>query len=138
MRNARGNTPDHLLYGSTTKSYCKKLIAIIPKIADLSMPPPKVRTAVIYLLNKIHKQPMSIRPIVSTVNSATINLAKFLDIYLQPFMKQLPAYLKDTTQFFNDVTEVPIHSNTWLVMVDMKILYTNIPNDKGILACYEA
>ena len=81
---------------------------------------------------------MGIRPIVSTVNSATANLAEFLDIYLQPIMKQLPAYLKDTTQFINKISEIPVEQNTWLVTVDVKSLYTNIPNDEGIQACYEA
>ena len=81
---------------------------------------------------------MGIRPIVSTVNSATANLAEFLDIYLQPIMKQLPAYLKDTTQFVNEISEIPVEQNTWLVTVDVKSVYTNIPNEEGIQACYEA
>lgn len=55
---------------------------------------------------------MSIRPIVSTVNSATANLAEFLDYYLQPIMKELPAYLKDTTQFLRKIEDIPIHKDT--------------------------
>ena len=89
-------------------------------------------------LKKIHKCPMGIRPIVSTVNSATANLAEFLDHYLQPIMKQLPAYLKDTTQFLREIADIPVHGETWLVTVDVKSLYTNIPNEEGIRACYEA
>jgi len=56
-------------------------------------------TARLYLLTKTHKDPMSVRPIVSCINCATENLSKFLDTYLQPIMKELPAYIKDTTQF---------------------------------------
>ena len=74
-------------------------------------------------------------PIVSTVNSPTANLAEFLDYYLQPIMKNLPAYLKDTTQFLKEIDDIKITKDTWLVMVDVKSLYTNIPNDKGIQAC---
>ena len=83
---------------------------------------------------------MGIRSIVSTINSATANLAEFLDIYLQPIMKQLPAYLKDTTQFLCEITNIPVQTDTWLVTVDVdvKSLYTNIPNDEGIQACYKA
>ena len=51
---------------------------------------------------------MGIRPIVSTVNSPTANLAKFLDYYLQPIMKNLPAYLKDTTHFLKEIDEIEI------------------------------
>ena len=53
-------------------------------------------------------------------------------------MKQLPAYLKDTAQFINEITDIKTHTDTWLVMIDVKSLYTNIPNDEGIQACREA
>ena len=81
---------------------------------------------------------MGIRPIVSTINSPTANLAEFLDHYLQPIMRQLPACLKDTIQFLSEIADIKIHTDAWLVMVDVKLLYTNIPNDEGIRACYEA
>ena len=109
-----------------------------PKMADFCCPPNKVRTACIYFLKKIHKSPMGIRPIVSTIDSATANLAEFLDIYLQPIMKNLPAYLKDTTHFISEISDIPVQNDTWLVTVDVKSLYTNIPNEEGIQACYEA
>ena len=116
----------------------KKSGQISPRMADYCMPPPTPRTALMYFLKKIHKTPMGIRPIVSTVNSATANLAEFLDFYLQPIMKQLPAYIKDTSQFLCEITETTIPKDSWLVTVDVKSLYTNIPNEEGILACYEA
>ena len=109
-----------------------------PNMADFCMPPPQVRTACIYFLKKIHKSPMGIRPIVSTINSPTANVAEFLDIYLQPIMKQLPAYLKDTSHFISEIADIKVTKETWLVTVDVKSLYTNIPNDEGIRACHEA
>ena len=107
-------------------------------MVEYSLPPQTLRTAHIYFLKKIHKSPMGIRPIVSTINSPTANLAEFLDHYLQPIMRQLPAYLKDTTQFLSELADIKIQTDTWLVTVDVKSLYTNIPNDEGIQACYEA
>lgn len=109
-----------------------------PRMTEYCLPPTTPRTALIYFLKKIHKTPMGIRPIVSTVNSPTANLAEFLDHYLQPIMQGLPAYLKDTTQFLKEITEIETTRHTWLVTVDVKSLYTNIPNDEGIQACYEA
>ena len=53
-------------------------------------------------------------------------------------MKSLPAYLKDTGQFLEEISNIQVHKNTWLITVDVKSLYTNIPNDEGIQACYEA
>ena len=109
-----------------------------PRMAEYSLPSQTLRTAWIYFLKKIHKSPMGIRPIVSTINSLTANLAEFLDYYLQPIMRQLPAYLKDTTQFLKEITDIKIQTDTWLVTVDVKSLYTNIPNDESIQACYKA
>ena len=63
---------------------------------------------------------MSVRPIVSTIDSPTANISAFLDHYLQPVMKQLLAYLKDTTQFLNKLANIRIRPDTWLVMVDVK------------------
>lgn len=81
---------------------------------------------------------MGIRPIVSKINSPTANLDEFLDYYLQPIMKQLPAYLKDTTQFLQEIANIKVQADTWIVTIDVKSLYTNIPNKEGIQACYEA
>ena len=122
----------------STLEKLKKLGLLSPRMANYCTPPACPRTAVIYFLKKIHKTPMGIRSIVSTTNSATANLAEFLDIYLQPIMKKLPAYLKDTTQFIHEISNLTIDNNAWLVTVDVKSLYTNIPNNEGIQACYNA
>ena len=72
-----------------------------------------------YFSSKLHKNPMGIRPIVSTTNSATANLAEFLDIYLQPIVKQLPAYLNDTTQFIREISDLHVHKESWLVTINV-------------------
>ena len=109
----------------------KKLGLILPKMANYCMPPEKPKTALIYFLKKIHKNPMGIRPIVSTTNSATANLAKFLDIYLQPIMKALPAYLKDTTQFICEIANLTLDNNVWLVTIDVNHYTPIYPMSKG-------
>ena len=134
----RDHTAEVTKFVKDTLQDLKKAGLLSPKMTNFCMPPTNVRTAIIYFLKKIHKNPMDIRTIVSMVNSATANLAEFLDIYLQPIMKQPQAYLKITTQFINEILEIPVEQNTWLVTVDVKSLYTNIPNDEGIQACYEA
>ena len=116
---------------NTLKDLCTRGL-ISPNMKEYCLPPKSPRTALIYFLAKIHKNPIGIRPIVSTVNSATANLAECLDFYLQPIMKSLPAYLKDTGQFLEEISNIQVHKNTWLITVDVKSLYTNIPNDEGI------
>jgi len=73
------------------------------------------------------------KTIVSSINSATENMAQFLDHYLQPIVKNLPAYLKDT-----ELSNIRIQPDDWLVTVDVKSLYTCIPHNEGIQACHEA
>lgn len=36
------------------------------------------------------------RPIVSGINSITARIGKYIDFYLQPIVKKVPSYLKDT------------------------------------------
>ena len=138
MRLDRDYTLDVAKLLRITLEQYKKRGLLSPRMTNYCLPPNQPRTAQLYFLKKIHKCPMGIRPIVSSVNSATENLAEFLDYYLQPIMQQLPAYLKDTTQFIRETTPLTVHHDTWLVTVDVKSLYTNIPNDEGIQACYEA
>ena len=49
-------------------------------------PPKKGRTARLYYLIKIHKNPHKERPIVASCNSITENISQFEDYWLQPIM----------------------------------------------------
>ena len=81
---------------------------------------------------------MGIKPIVSSCVSPTENISQFLDYWLKPLMKALPSYLKDTSQFINEIKETHVDPNTLLVTIDVKSLYTSIPHSDGIKACKEA
>ena len=89
-----------------TKEQIQKLLTnlenskLLPwQMTSFCKPPPKHRTAQLYFLKKIHKNPMGIRPIVSSVNSITENISKFLDYWLQPIVRTLPSFLKDSNTF---------------------------------------
>ena len=105
---------------------------------DFCSPPVKTRPARLYFLKKIHKNPMGIRPIVSSCSSATENISQYVDYWLQPLMKNLPSYLKNTTELINDFKNLQLEPETILVTVDVKSLYTCIPHTDGIDACREA
>ena len=81
---------------------------------------------------------MGIRPIVSSCESPTENISQFLDFWLKPLMIALPSYLKDTSQFINEIKDLHVEPNTLLVTIDVKSLYTSIPHSDGIKACLEA
>ena len=78
---------------------------------------------------------MGIRPIVSSCESPTENISQFIDYWLQPLMKAIPSYLKDTTKLTNQLKELTVEPDT---LSDVKSLYTCIPHKEGIQACAEA
>ena len=94
------------------------------------------RTPQFYLLPKIHKANIPGRPVVSSINSHTTKSSEFVDYYLQPFVKSLRSYVQDTTHFINKIESVSKHlpQRAILVTMDVKSLYTNIPNHEGITA----
>ena len=57
-----------------------------------------------------------------------------MDYHLQPLVKSLTSYVKDTTDFLHKIKDalknLPV--NSILVTMDVKYLYTNIPNQEGI------
>ena len=110
---------------------------------ELDIFPNKIRTPQFYILPKIHKTidkslPLGYpgRPIISTCNSVTNNISKYIDHVLQPLMKSLPSYVKDTFDFIIKLKSLPkLTENSLLVTLDVVSLYTNIPHNDGIEAC---
>ena len=85
------------------------------------------------MLPKIHKEGNPGRPVVSSVNCHTSKISKFVDYHIQPLAKELPSYVKDTTDFINKVKDIgPLPENSYLVTMDVSSLYTNIPHDEGL------
>ena len=116
----------------------KKQILINEKVAEgLKRNDPK--TPKFYLRPKIHKEGNPGRPVVSSVNCHTANISKYVDYHLQPIVKEIPSYFKDTQDFLKKlekVKDIPLES--LLVTLDVKSLYTNIPNNEGIKAVKES
>ena len=96
------------------------------------------RSARLYMLKKLHKNPMGIRPIVSSCENPTENISQYVDFWLQPLMKAIPSFLKDTSELINELRNLPVEPDTILVTIDVKSLYTCIPHQEGIEACREA
>ena len=94
------------------------------------------RTPLFYILPKIHKVNNPGRPVVSSVSCHTESISRFVDHYLQSLVKLLPSYIQDTTDFLLKLNNLPdkLPNDAFLVTLDVKSLYTNIPNDEGIEA----
>ena len=69
----------------------------------------------------------------------TSKISKYVDLHLQPSVRSLTSHIKDTTDFINKITQVKnIPDDAILVSMDVRSLYTNIPNDEGVNAVKEA
>ena len=86
-----------------------------------------------YIKTKIHKQGNPGRPVISSVNCHTSNISNYLDYHLQPIVQQIAPYIKDTNDFLRKVNKIEkIPDNSYLVCLDIRSLYTSIPNSEGI------
>lgn len=73
-------------------------LGILDKKEKHFLIPVAPRISIIYYLPKVHKsvtQPPG-RPIISGINSVTSRIGKYIDYYLQPIVKSIPSFLKDT------------------------------------------
>lgn len=84
--------------------------------------------AKLYALPKIHKQDVPLRPIVSSINSTTYDLSKFLsNILTNTFSKETNYNIKDTFSFVNAMSNVRLPPGFVLVSLDVVSLFTTIP-----------
>ena len=113
--------------GLITEKVAKGLTIIDPKTPKLSFLP------------KIHKEGNPGRPIIDSVDCHTSRISKYVDFHLQKEVTKLKSYTKDTTDAINKIKAIQnqVCKNDILVTMDVRSLYTNIPNNEGIHAVRE-
>ena len=100
---------------------------------------PSPRTRKFYISPKIHKEGNPGRPVVSSINCHTANISKYIDYLLQPIVKRMPSHVKDTNDFINKINAVKsVAKNNYLVTMDVRSSYTNIPNAGQNISCEES
>ena len=95
------------------------------------------RTSKFYLLPKMHKPGNPGRPIVSACSCPTELLALYLDHITAPFVRSLDSYVKDTTHMLNILDSFrfrDVDRQRLIITMDIKSLYTVIPNEGGLRA----
>ena len=65
-------------------------------------------------------------------------MTQFVDAWLQPLMKRLPSYIRDTTHFIKMIEETPFKKDCLIASIDVTSLYTNIVHKDSIEATVEA
>lgn len=90
----------------------------------------------LYLLPKLHKTPVTGRPIVSSHSYITTPASVWLDYFLQPLVREhIPTVLTDSKQLVNRIESTIINDpNCTLSTADVNSLYPSIPIKAGIAA----
>ena len=97
--------------------------------AQLRVSPGSTRPALFYGLPKIHKANVPLRPIVSSLGTATYELSSYLSRLLTAFITTIKSSIKNTSDFCEQLQNITIEEDEILVSYDVKSLYTSIPID---------
>ena len=80
-----------------------------------------------------HISDLKLRPIVAGPSCQTHRLSNLIDILLRPYTEHITSYLRDTTDFLNNLPDnIPEH--TILTSFNIEALYSNIPHELGLEA----
>ena len=92
------------------------------------------KTPVLKLPPKVHKEGHPGRPVVSSIDSPTSKISEYVDFHLQPYTNTIKSHIKDTNHFLTELEKIPTSQSkeSHLVTLDVRSLYTNIPNEEGI------
>lgn len=98
-----------------------------------------------YVIPKLHKTPVSTRPIAASHSTVTSAASLFVDRTLQPFVARIPTVLKDSRSLvrrfaLHDTAAIPpcpIGWARWLFTADVASLYPSIPIRDGIRSVME-
>jgi hypothetical protein len=85
-----------------------------------------------YLTIKIHKGPLSTRPVCSDCTSLVHPLGKWLDQVLQPITASQPFYFKDSFTLKEEINKLILLANASIITFDAIAMYTNIDIDDSI------
>ena len=86
----------------------------------------------IYGLPKIHKENIPLRPIVAAIGSPTYHLAKELARILSPLSGNTKSFVKNSTEFSQDIREMDLSEDDILLSFDVVSLFTKVPIDEAL------
>ena len=92
------------------------------------------RIPLFYGLPKVHKQPISLRPVVSTTNSLLAIFSNWLDYKMKELLPLVKSYTKNSAEVIQDLKQLTLPHNALLFSADAKSMYTNIDTDTGLNA----
>ena len=85
-----------------------------------------------YGLPKIHKPHAPLRPIVSSVDSVTYNVAKHIAYIIGPLVGKSQHHIVNSQDFVNKVRDIRLDDNETITSYDVSALFTCVPPKEAI------
>lgn len=95
--------------------------------------PHRYNAARLYALPKLHKSPLSYRPIISGIGTPTAILSKFLANSFSPLLKFIPHTVLNSTVFVEKIRTLDF-TDKIMISLDVKSMFTNIPINEALLS----
>jgi hypothetical protein len=96
--------------------------------------PNHFRLPIFYGLPKVHKMPVSLRPVVSKTNSLLAVFSIWLDYKMKSLLPLVRSYIKNSIKVIKDLRDLFIPQNALLFSTDAVSMYTNIDTASGLQA----
>jgi hypothetical protein len=90
------------------------------------------RIPIFYGLPKIHKSPVTLRPVVSGTNSLLAIFSNWLDYKMKELLPFVKSYIKNSFMVINDLKDLKIPKDALLFSADATSMYTNIDTKTGV------
>ena len=84
-----------------------------------------------YVLPKIHKVGMPLRPIVSSTGTVTYQTSKELARILKPLVGKSPHHVKNTQDFIDQIKDIHLNQDQCMMSYDVKALFTSVPTTQA-------
>ncbi len=85
------------------------------------------------IMAKLHKKKFGIRPIINNIGHPTEGLSQFIDLFLQPYVRNSESYIKDSQNLLQNCNGLQVCDGYHLYSCDFESLYTNINSEEAIL-----
>jgi len=92
------------------------------------------RLPIFYGLPKVHKEPLSFRPVVSTSGSLLAIFSTWLDYKMKDLIPLVKSYIKNSFEIIKELQNLTIPNNALFFSADAMSMYTNIDTPTGVNA----
>jgi hypothetical protein len=89
---------------------------------------------IFYGLPKVHKNPISLQPVVSNTNSFLAIFSVWLDHKMKDLLPLVRCYIKNSTTLISQLKQLPLPTGAKIFTADAVSMYTNIDTTLGINA----